>query len=198
MNSDGSQMKAAENSADGTIKSGWVLLVIAWVLFLVPVPGLGIVGWVLNFVAFIIAIVVLSKGRTGPGIAQLLCSLLASPIVYFIGLGVMMNAMGNIGSGTEKARTSLAKAQIHTLGEKVQSYELDTGMVPATLNDLAVRPAGIGDRWLGPYVKDADLRDPWGNAFHYERIGEKEFALVSYGADGESGGTGVNEDISYE
>jgi len=36
------------------VKAGWTCLVIAWVLFLAPIPGLGMIGWALNFAAFII------------------------------------------------------------------------------------------------------------------------------------------------
>ena len=45
--------------AQTPIKAAWVLVLIAWILFLVPFPGLGIIGWVVNFAAFIMAIVVL-------------------------------------------------------------------------------------------------------------------------------------------
>ena len=76
------------------VRAGWILLGIAWLLFLIPFPGLGIVGWVVNFAAFILAIFVLIKGRTGAGVAQLICSIVASLIVYFIGVALFLAILG--------------------------------------------------------------------------------------------------------
>src|SRR6218665_2251801 len=66
------------------IKATWITLVIAWVLFLLPIPGVGLfVGGTLNLVAFILAIVVMARGRTVGGLIPLLSSLILSPIIYF-------------------------------------------------------------------------------------------------------------------
>lgn len=76
-----------DNSAG---RAAWICLAIAWLTFLVPIPGPGLfIGWPINFVAFILAIVAMSKLGAGAGIWQLLASLIASPIVYFAGLAVM-------------------------------------------------------------------------------------------------------------
>jgi|GEM_PF-1226979 len=72
--------------------SAWVCLGLAWVLFLIPFPGTGFIGWPLNLVAFILAIVVMSKGSTVGGLIPLLSSLIVSPIVYFIGVSLMVGA----------------------------------------------------------------------------------------------------------
>lgn len=83
-------------------KATWILLFIAWACFLIPVPGLGIfLGAPLNLVAFIVAIVVITRGKTGVGITQLVCTLIVSPIVYFIGLAIFGAALE--GSQPEKA-----------------------------------------------------------------------------------------------
>lgn len=71
------------------VKAGWTCLVIAWALFLAPIPGIGMIGWALNFAAFIISIIVMVKGRVGAGVAQMVCSLAVSPIIYFVGLGIL-------------------------------------------------------------------------------------------------------------
>lgn len=78
-------------------RAAWILLILAWVCFLVPIPGLGPVGWVLNMVAFILAIVAMSKGGTRKGLAPLLASLIASPILYFIGFAILAATAGAIG-----------------------------------------------------------------------------------------------------
>jgi hypothetical protein len=79
---------------DAPIAAGWITLGITWLLFLIPFPGLGILGWVGNLVALVLSIVVLAKGETAHGVGQLVCSLVVSPIVYFIGLVLFVGAMG--------------------------------------------------------------------------------------------------------
>ncbi|MDN3526027.1 hypothetical protein QWY79_12205 [Halomonas sabkhae] len=83
------------NSGKGApTKAVWILLVIAWICFLVPFPGIGLfLGAPLNFVAFIIAIVVITRGKTGVGITQLILTLVVSPIVYFTGLAIFGAAL---------------------------------------------------------------------------------------------------------
>jgi hypothetical protein len=79
---------------DAPIAAGWITLGITWLLFLIPFPGLGLLGWVGNLVALVLSIVVLAKGETAHGVGQLVCSLVVSPIVYFIGLVLFVGAMG--------------------------------------------------------------------------------------------------------
>jgi hypothetical protein len=77
---------ANENTAG---KAAWICLGVAWLMFLLPVPGVGLfIGWPLNLVAFILAIVAMSKFGAAGGIWQLLCSLILSPIVYLAGWGL--------------------------------------------------------------------------------------------------------------
>lgn len=75
-------------------RAAWICLLIAWATFLVPVPGIGVfVGWPINLVAFILAIVAMSKFGASAGIWQLLASLVVSPIVYFFGLAVLLGSL---------------------------------------------------------------------------------------------------------
>ena len=67
-------------------RAAWVLLIIAWVAFLVPLPGTGLfVGWPANLVAFVLSIVAIAQRGTKAGIFQLLSSLVVSPFVYLFG-----------------------------------------------------------------------------------------------------------------
>ncbi len=75
------------------VKAGWICLAVAWALFLIPVPGTGLIGWALNVAAFIISIINMVKGRVGAGVAQLVCVLVVSPMVYFAGLGILWSHM---------------------------------------------------------------------------------------------------------
>jgi len=55
-------------ASQAPVKATWVVLLLAWLMFLLPLPGTGVlVGWPLNLVAFILAIVVMAKGRTTDG-----------------------------------------------------------------------------------------------------------------------------------
>lgn len=86
---------SAQNTAG---KAAWICLAIAWLMFLVPVPGTGLfIGWPLNLVAFILAIVAMSTHGAQGGIWQLLASLVVSPIVYLIGFGVLAGFFGMAG-----------------------------------------------------------------------------------------------------
>lgn len=71
------------------VKAGWICLIVAWALFIIPIPGLGIIGWALNLAAFIISIIVMVKGRVDVGVGQMVCALVVSPFIYFIGLGIL-------------------------------------------------------------------------------------------------------------
>ncbi|MGC2061429.1 MAG: hypothetical protein WA610_00510 [Thermodesulfovibrionales bacterium] len=71
------------------VTAGWICLGIAWALFIIPIPGIGIIGWALNLAAFVISIIVMVKGRVGAGVAQMVCALVISPVIYFIGLGIL-------------------------------------------------------------------------------------------------------------
>lgn len=87
---------SSEATRSAPVKAVWALLIVAWICFLIPIPGLGMfVGAPLNFVAFVVAIVVITRGRTGMGITQLIVSLVVSPIIYFIGLAIFGAAVNS-------------------------------------------------------------------------------------------------------
>ena len=71
------------------VKAGWICLVITWTLFIIPIPGLGLIGWAFNLAAFIVSIIVMVKGRVGAGVAQMVCSIAVSPIIYLVGIGIL-------------------------------------------------------------------------------------------------------------
>lgn len=118
-------------------------------------------------------------------------------VVVLIG-GIVAFAATRILGGGDRAKVNLAKAQVQTLAEKVQQYEMDTGTLPGELADLVKAPSGASG-WLGPYAKEAELKDPWNHPYTFTMPGEgRPFDLASLGADGEAGGDSVNADIRYE
>jgi general secretion pathway protein G len=113
-------------------------------------------------------------------------------IIAIIG-GIVAN---RIFGGQDRAKFNLAKSQIQTLAAKIESYELDNGSLPTQLQDLVTQPGGASS-WLGPYAKEAELKDGWGRPYEYRQPGQNgKFDLISYGADGKPGGDSWNRDIS--
>jgi general secretion pathway protein G len=96
-----------------------------------------------------------------------------------------------------KAETQIGKVELLSLAEKIELYRLEVGRYPGSLADLARQPPGA-DKWAGPYVKEAQLRDKWGNPYQYALPGSegRRYDLVSYGADGKPGGDGENRDLT--
>ena len=145
------------------------------ILFTAAQPGLRTrstcVGFTLLELLVVVAIIGLLAGYVGPR--------------YFSQIG--------------KSEIQLTRAQIDALGKTLDQYRLDTGHYPSTEQGLAAlftRPANE-PKWAGPYLKKAVPLDPWGRAYVYVLPGEHgEYDLLSYGKDGQPGGTGEAADIT--
>jgi general secretion pathway protein G len=104
----------------------------------------------------------------------------------------------------EEAKRLKARMQIEQLEQALKLYYLDNGEYPTTeqgLNALVEKPATepVPKRWKeGGYLEKKKIpADPWDNPFVYISPGvhDKDFDLVSYGADKEEGGEGKYADI---
>ena len=99
----------------------------------------------------------------------------------------------------DQARVVAAKQQISDIQLALGQYKLDTGIFPtqeAGLPALRQKPSGV-EQWHGPYlVKDLG-NDPWGHPYVYKYPGDHgdEPDIISYGADGQPGGTDLNADV---
>lgn len=98
-----------------------------------------------------------------------------------------------------KSKATIAKTQINAFERALDAYRLDVGRYPTGEEGLAallVKPASAG-QWNGPYLGKEIPVDPWGNAYVYRSPGGKqEIEIVSFGADGKSGGDADAADIS--
>jgi general secretion pathway protein G len=119
-------------------------------------------------------------------------------VVLIIGLLAGFSApryFGQVG----KSEVSIARAQLDGLVKALDQYRLDIGHYPSTesgLEALITRPADQ-PKWNGPYLRKAVPLDPWGKPYVYRVPGEKgDFDLISYGKDGQPGGSGENADIA--
>jgi general secretion pathway protein G len=115
-------------------------------------------------------------------------------VIVLLGI-VATIVVRQVGSNVDKGKYGAGKAQLSSLGMKVESYALDMGAPPANLGQLVHKPAN-SPRWAGPYAKPSDLQDPFGHAFGYRYPGEHgPFDLVFFGQDGSAGGEGYNADL---
>ena len=95
----------------------------------------------------------------------------------------------------------LAKAQMESIEKALEIFAFDCGRYPDDsegLEALFVVPGDLEQKWKGPYLKKSQLNDPWGNPYVYVEKGEVNpgsYDLITFGADGEEGGEGENEDI---
>jgi general secretion pathway protein G len=98
-----------------------------------------------------------------------------------------------------KSNTKIAKAQIDSLEKALDQYRLDVGSYPTTdqgLEALNTRPQNL-EKWAGPYLKKSVPLDPWGASYVYKSPGEHgEYDLLSFGKDGQPGGTGEAADVT--
>lgn len=100
-----------------------------------------------------------------------------------------------------KSKQSVAASGVASLSMSLQSYAVANGMPEsgASLRILWEKPAANASKWDGPYVNsEDDLVDPWGHPYVLlipSQHGNADFDIISYGADGQPGGEGENEDI---
>lgn len=101
----------------------------------------------------------------------------------------------------EQARKVKARQDIRIMENALRLYKLDNYRYPTTdqgLEALVEKPTTepIPRKWKeGGYV-DRLPEDPWGFAYQYLNPGvHGEIDIFSLGADGKSGGEGINADI---
>lgn len=98
-----------------------------------------------------------------------------------------------------KSEVKATKAQIDALEKALDQYRLDVGKYPTTEQGLAALFAKPSNepKWQGPYLKKAPPPDPWGHAYIYKSPGEHgDVDILSYGNDGQPGGTELAADIT--
>ncbi len=88
----------------------------------------------------------------------------------------------------EQGRRTAAKTQIENLKAALQRFNIDYARFPTEEEGLEV---------LRPYLSQEIPMDPWQHPYIYRYPGEHgpEPDVMSFGADGEEGGEGANEDV---
>lgn len=107
-------------------------------------------------------------------------------------LGAIGRCKGSRGRASRgRTKWELTKPKMAPIEAAIKAYILNTSQLPNSLNDLLICPVGLENTWAGPYLKESQLYDPWGNKYRFDY----GFRLQSYAADGINGGEGENADI---
>jgi general secretion pathway protein G len=126
-------------------------------------------------------------------------------MVVIVILGILAGLIvPRIMSRPEQAKRLKARMQIESIATALKLYKLDNGSYPTTeqgLQALVEQPSSgtIPKNWRkGGYLEKGRVpKDPWDNDFIYLSPGiHDDFDLISYGADGSSGGEEKNADIN--
>jgi general secretion pathway protein G len=115
-------------------------------------------------------------------------------------IGLIMALVGpRVLNYLAESKVKAARIQVESFASSLDLFYLDAGRYPSTsegLAALAQRPGGI-DAWNGPYLRTGLVpNDPWGRPYIYRSPGEHgPYDIISYGSDGQQGGTGTAADI---
>lgn len=102
-------------------------------------------------------------------------------------IGLLAGAVAiNVRSRIDKAKLNRARGDIATIVNALETYYAEHGRYPSNEEGLEA----------------VDLKstiDPWNRPYQYNNPGPRApFEVVSYGADGQEGGDGADEDISSD
>ena len=122
-------------------------------------------------------------------------------------IGLLSTIVGvQIFSQVDKGRVAATAAQISNLEAMLELYRMDMANFPTSEDGLRALVDGPSDGNAGRnfpaagYITKGRVpADPWGNEYQYEYPGRNNphtFDLWSFGADGKTGGDGVNGDVS--
>lgn len=116
-------------------------------------------------------------------------------LIVLVILGLLASLVApKMFSKVDSSKIKTAETQLKLLETALDTYRLDVGKHPASLDELIKSTA---KNWDGPYLPKEVPLDPWGNPYVYAAPGPdgKAFDLRSYGKDGKSGGEGDDADL---
>jgi general secretion pathway protein G len=118
-------------------------------------------------------------------------------------IGLIMGLIGpRVLNYLSESKVKAARIQLQSFSSALDLFFLDAGRYPSSSEGLAAlmqRTSG-GGAWNGPYLKGNTLpNDPWNHPYMYRSPGQHgPYEIISYGADGQEGGSGLAADISSE
>lgn len=126
-------------------------------------------------------------------------SLIEIMIVLALIVTIMTTVGQNVMESFNKSQVRNAKIQMGELSKALDRYNLDCNSYPTTeegLDALLSAPSSCSNWGPTPYIKKKLLQDPWNNEFAYELLSATEYEIISFGADKQEGGEGLEADIS--
>jgi general secretion pathway protein G len=137
--------------------------------------------------------VALRRGEAGFTLVEILVVITIIGLIMAIVGPRVLNYLG-------ESKVKAAKIQIESFSSAIDLYYLDMGRYPTSSDGLAalVERPGNAQEWNGPYLKGGVVpNDPWGHSYVYRSpVEHAPYEILSYGADGQEGGTGTAADIS--
>lgn len=129
---------------------------------------------------------------SGSRLGMTLVEILA--VVVILGLLAVTLTVG-ITAKMGKAKQEICKTQIAQTVGQLQLYQMEKRALPPANVGLSALSGDVKASW---YLEPAKLSDPWGAPYIYLVPGPdgQAFEVLSYGADGQPGGTGDAADIS--
>jgi len=118
-------------------------------------------------------------------------------------IGLIMGLIGpRVLNYLSESKVKTARIQLQSFASGLDLFYLDAGRFPSTSEGLAAlmqRTPGVA-AWNGPYLKGNSLpNDPWSHPYIYRAPGDRApYEIISYGSDGQEGGTGLAADITTE
>jgi general secretion pathway protein G len=121
-------------------------------------------------------------------------------MVVLVIIGVLASlVVPSVLDRVDEAKVTAARTDVNSLMEALKRYRLDNQRYPTSeqgLQSLVAKPTAgpIPPNWKP--TLDKLPNDPWGRPYQFANPGVKgPIDVFSYGADGQAGGEGKDEDI---
>jgi general secretion pathway protein G len=128
---------------------------------------------------------------------------LVEMLVVITIIGLIMGLIGpRVLNYLSESKVKAAKIQLQSFASALDLFYLDAGRFPSTAEGLAalVKQTPGVSAWNGPYLRGGNVpNDPWSHGYVYRSPGEHSpYDIISYGSDGQEGGSGVAADITLD
>lgn len=116
----------------GLVVTMWLCLVLGWGVLLLPIPLVStLLGFGLELVAFILAIMLIVRQRKLHGVLGLLASVVITPIVYLVGIVVLAAALSAAGGESTRQAGGKDASQSATQAPATAAEEVIEIAAPA-------------------------------------------------------------------
>ena len=128
---------------------------------------------------------------------------LVEMLVVITIIGLIMGLIGpRVLNYLSESKVKAAKIQLQSFASALDLFYLDAGRFPSTSEGLAalVKQTPGVSAWNGPYLRGGNVpNDPWTHGYVYRSPGEHApYDIISYGSDGQEGGSGNAADITLD